>query len=83
MSRLSLADIDEVARLQRKILRRSVLIDQLLEREKFHGKSDESPHGSVGGATTKDALAELLDDITEAARGMAAIVNRDEEGGAT
>jgi hypothetical protein len=29
-----------------------------------------------------DELAELLDDITEAARGIAAIVSRDDEGDA-
>jgi hypothetical protein len=66
MIRLSLADIDDLARLQWTILNRSVLIDQLLDGEKFQGKSDEG----------RDALAELLDDITEAARGMAVILNR-------
>ena len=83
MDRLSLADIDELARLQRTILARNLLIDELLEREKSRAKSGEAPHGSPGSVTTRDARAGLLDDITEAARGMAAIVNRDDEGGAT
>jgi hypothetical protein len=82
MDRLSLADIDELARLQRTILDRSILIDELLEREKSRAKSGEARRGSPGGGTTRDARAGLLDDITEAARGMAAIVNRDDEGGA-
>jgi hypothetical protein len=81
--RLSLADIDELARLQRKILDRSVLVDELLEHEKFQGKSGHAHHGSLGGLTTRDALAGLLDDMTDAARRMAAIVNRDDQGGAT
>ena len=81
MGRLSLADIDELVRLQRKILDRSVLINDLLEHEKFQGKS--APHGSLGGGTTRDPLAGLLDDLTEAARGMAAIVSRDDEGAGT
>jgi hypothetical protein len=80
MSRISLADIDELTRLQRKILNRSVLIDQLLK--KFQGKSDDPPDGNVRGVTMREALAGLLDAITDAARGMAAIVNRDDEGGA-
>jgi hypothetical protein len=66
MGRLSLGDIDELARLQRKILSRSASIDQLIEREKFQGTSDEG----------RDALAELLNDITETARSMEAILNR-------
>ena len=66
MSRLSLGDIDELARLQRKILNRSTLIDQLLEREKLQGTSDEG----------REALTQLLDDITEVARSMAVILNR-------
>jgi hypothetical protein len=81
MSRLSLADIDGLARLQRRIMRCSVLIDQLLEREKFQGKPDEPSGGNVGRATTREALAGLLDDITEAARAMESIVNRDDEAG--
>ena len=72
MSRLSPGDIDELVRLQRKILNRSASIDELLERERVHGTSDER----------RDALAKLLDDIRKAARGMAAIVDRDDEGGA-
>ena len=66
MRRLSLGDIDELARLQRKILNRSTLIDQLLEREKLQGTSGEG----------RDALTQLLDDITEVARSMAVILNR-------
>jgi hypothetical protein len=81
MTRLSLAEVDELFHLHRLILNRSVLIDQLLEREIFRGKSEGLPNRNVG-ETMRDALAELLDDITEAARGMAAIVNRDDEGGA-
>jgi hypothetical protein len=72
MSRLSLGDIDELARLQRKILNRCASIDQLLERERVQGLSDEG----------REALARLLDDVTEAAQGMAAIVDREDEGGA-
>jgi hypothetical protein len=72
MSRLSLGDIDELVRLQRKMLNRITSINDLLDREKVQGTSDEG----------RDALAELLDDITEAARGMAAIVDRDDDGGA-
>ena len=83
MSRLSLQDIDELARLQATILNRSALIDQLLEREKRQGKSDEAPDGSVGKIAMRNALGRLLDDITEAARGMAAIVSRDDGGGTT
>jgi hypothetical protein len=83
MSRLSLGDIDELTRLQRKILNGSASIDQLLERETFQGTFDEVPDGNVGGVTMREALVELLDDITEAARRMAAIVNRDDEGDAT
>jgi hypothetical protein len=66
MSRLSIGDIDELARLQRKILSLSASIDRLLMREKIQGTSDEG----------RDALAELLDDITAAARSMAVILNR-------
>jgi hypothetical protein len=80
MSFLSLRDIDELARLQGTILNRSALIDQLLEREKLQGKRDEPPHGSLGGMTMRSELAGLLDEIKEAARGMAAIVNRDDDG---
>jgi hypothetical protein len=82
MSPLSLADIDELARLQRKILHCSALIDQLLEREAFQGRSNEAPDGNAGGVTMRNTLVELLDDITEAARGMVAIVNRVDESGA-
>jgi hypothetical protein len=82
MSRLSLEDIDELARLTRKILNSSALIDQLLERETFQGTSDEVHDGNVGGVTMREALVELLDDITEAARRMVAIVNRDDKGDA-
>jgi hypothetical protein len=53
-------------RRQRKALNRSTLIDQLLEREKLQGTPDEG----------RDALTQLLDDITEAARSMAVILNR-------
>jgi hypothetical protein len=80
MSRLSLADIDELARLQRKILCRSMLLDQLLEGEKF-GKLDEPQDRTVGDVRMRDALADRLDDITEGSRALAAIVNRDGEGG--
>jgi hypothetical protein len=73
MSRLSLGDIGELARLQRKILNRCASIDQLLERERVQGLSDEG----------REALARLLDDVTEAVQGMAAIVDREDEGGAT
>jgi hypothetical protein len=82
MSPLSIADIDELARLQRKILGCSALIDQMLERETFKRTSDEAPGGNVGGVTKRDRLVKLVDDITEAARAMAAIVNRDDEGAA-
>jgi hypothetical protein len=81
--RLSIADIDELARLQRKILDLSLSIDELLEHEKFQGKSGQAPHWSLGGVTTRDALAGLLDAMTEAAHGMAAILQPDDEGGAT
>lgn len=47
--RLSLGDIDELACRQRQILNRSVLIDQLLDRAKLQGKSDEAPEGSIEG----------------------------------
>jgi hypothetical protein len=80
--RLSFADIDELARLQRKIMYRSVRIDQLLARDTLQTKSDESPDATVGAFPGRNALAELLDDITEAAHEMAAIVNRDDTGGA-
>ena len=80
MSRLSLGDIDELDRLRRKILNGSALIDQLLGRETFRGTSDETLDRTVGGVTMQDALVELLDDLTDAARRMAAIVNRDDEG---
>jgi hypothetical protein len=66
MSRLSLGDIDELARLQRKILSRSASINRLLVREKIQGTSDEG----------RAALAELLDEITAAARSMAVILDR-------
>jgi hypothetical protein len=69
---LSPGDIDELVRLQPKILNRSASINQLLERENFHWRSDE----------VRDELAELLDDLTASARSMAAIVNREDEGGA-
>ena len=82
MSRLSLGDIDELARLQRKILNDSALIDQLLDREALPRTLDEAPDGTVGGVTMREALVELLDDITEAARRMVAIVNRDDKGDA-
>jgi hypothetical protein len=77
MSRLSVGDIDELARLQRKILKRSALIDELLERERhsLQGKS-----GDIGSVRWRNTLAELLDDITEAARRMATILNREDEG---
>ena len=77
MSRLSLGDIDELAGLQAKILNGSVLIDQLLARERVPAKF---AGGTVESLTGRRTLAELLDDITEAAREMAAIVNRDDEG---
>jgi len=83
MSRLSIGDIDELARLRGRILNCSALIDQLLERETLQGTSAEVPDGNVGGVTMREALVELLDDITEAARRMATIVNRDDEGDAT
>jgi hypothetical protein len=83
MSRLSLGDIDELDRLRRKILNGSALIDQLLGRETFRGTSDETLDSTVGGVTMQDALVELLDDLTDAARRMAAIVNRDDEADAT
>ena len=79
LSLLSLADIDELARL-RKILCRSMLLDQLLEGEKF-GRLDEAQDWTVGDVKMRDALADLLDDITEGSRALAAIVNRDGEGG--
>jgi hypothetical protein len=63
---LSLDDIDELARLQRKILSRSASINRLLVREKIQGTSGEG----------RDELAELLDDITAAARSMAVILDR-------
>jgi hypothetical protein len=80
MRRLSLEDIDELVRLQGKILSRSASIDQLLEREKLQRKSGEPPDGNIGEVPLRDAVAKLLDDITEAARGIAAIVNREDEG---
>jgi hypothetical protein len=43
MSRLSLDDIDELARLQHRIQYGSMAIDQLLEGEKFQRRSDEPP----------------------------------------
>ena len=78
MSRLSLGDIDELARLQRKILKRGAMIDELLEREreKLQGKPDEAFGGCVGSARRQNTLAELLNDIATAARSMAAILNR-------
>jgi hypothetical protein len=76
MSRLSPADIDEVTRLQRTILHLFVWIDQLLERERLRGTDDEPPDGNVGGIALRDALPGLLDDITRAVQGIAAIVNR-------
>jgi|HubBroStandDraft_2_1064218.scaffolds.fasta_scaffold2804484_1 hypothetical protein len=76
MNRLSLGDIDELARLQRKILKRSALIDELLEREKLQGKPDQAFGGYMGSARRQNTLAELLNDITEAARSMEAILNR-------
>ena len=82
MSPLSLADIDELARLQRKILKCSATIDRLLERETLKETSDEAPGGNVPGVTKRDPLIKLVDDITEAARAMAAIVNRDDQGAA-
>jgi hypothetical protein len=75
MNRLSLGDIDELARLQRKILKRSALIDELLEREKVQGTS-EAFAVDIGCVKRRNTLAELLDDITEAARSMAVILNR-------
>jgi hypothetical protein len=63
LSRLSLADIDELARL-RKILCCSMLLDQLFEGEQF-GKVDEAQDWTVGDVRMRDALADLLDDITE------------------
>ena len=80
MTRLSLADIDELARLQRKIQYRGVLIEQLLDGEKF-GKPDEPQDWTVGDLRMRDALAKLLDDITEGSRAIASIVNRHDEGG--
>ena len=41
MSRLSLGDIDELVRLQRKTLNRSASINELLDREKVQGTSDD------------------------------------------
>ena len=78
MSRLSPSDIVELVRLQRKILDRSALIDQLLEHEQFQGNSDETPDGYVANVARRKALATLLDDITMAARWMAAILNRND-----
>ena len=80
MTRLSLADIDELARLQRTIQYRSVLIQQLLDSEKF-GKPDEPQDWTVEDLRMRDALAKLLDDITEGSRAIASIVNRQDEGG--
>jgi hypothetical protein len=82
MTQLSLAEVDELFHLHRLILNCSVLMDQLLEREIFQGESEAPPNRNVG-ETMRDALAELLDDITDAARRMATIVNRDDAGGAT
>jgi hypothetical protein len=82
MSRLSPADIDEVTRLQRKILHLFVWIDQLLERERSQSTSDEPPDVDVGGVALRDALPGLLDDITSAVAGIAAIVSRGDQGGA-
>jgi uncharacterized protein YdbL (DUF1318 family) len=78
MSRLSLGDIDELTRLQRKILKRGALIDELLEHERkqYQGTSDEAFDGYVGSVRRRNALTELLDDITDAARSMGAILNR-------
>jgi hypothetical protein len=80
MTRLSLADIDELARLQRKIQHRSVLVEQLFECEKL-GKPDEAQDWTVGDLGMRNALAKLLDDITDGSRAIAAIVNRDDQGG--
>jgi hypothetical protein len=78
MSRLSLGDIDELVRLQRKILKRGALIDELLERERkqYQGQSDEAFDVYVGSVRRRNALAELLDDIADAARSMGAILKR-------
>jgi len=78
MSRLSIGDIDELARLQRKILKRGAMIDELLERERaqFQGQSDEAFDGHLGSVRRRNTLAELLDDITAAARSMAVILDR-------
>jgi hypothetical protein len=76
MSRLSPADIDAVTRLQRKILHLFVWIDQLLERERLQGTSDEPRDGDAGGVALRDALPGLLDDIASAVREIAAIVSR-------
>ena len=76
---LSLGDIDELARLQRRILKRGAMIDELLgrERETFQGQSDEAFDGNIGSVRRRTTLVELLDDITAAARSMAVILNRD------
>ena len=76
MSRLSLADIDELGRLPRTILDRSALLGEMLEREKFQGSAEAPRDGYVGSAARRKALAKLLDDITMAARWMGAILNR-------
>jgi hypothetical protein len=79
MSRLAIGDIDELARLQRKILHLFVWIDQLLERERLHEQFDEHPDVNVREVTMRDALPGLLDDIAKAVREIAEIVNRDHE----
>jgi hypothetical protein len=57
-----------------------MLLDLLLEGEKF-GKTRRTSGLDCRRVRMRDALAEPLDDITEGSRAIAAIVNRDGEGG--
>jgi hypothetical protein len=61
---LPITQIDTLARQQQRILHRTQVIDYVLAAEQRNG----------GTLTVGDALAELLQDITDAARTIGAIV---------
>jgi hypothetical protein len=70
-SSLPITQIDALARQQQRILHRTQLIDYVLAAEQRNG----------GTLTMGDALAELLADITEAARTIGTILPRTETAG--
>ncbi len=77
---LSLAQVDELHRLNRRILNRSVLVTCMLEDERFECDREAVEGGDV--PTMAEILTEQLDDVGEAARAIATLMRQAKTRGA-